>query len=50
MSDCKALTLSEGLKRGPDVNGAAKFAEKFAPAKAWIEDLRSSPVGSPHLV
>ena len=33
MSFCKALTLSEGLKKDRDVNGRAKFAENFTPGQ-----------------
>jgi hypothetical protein len=40
MSVCKAPTLTQGLKKGPDVNGRAKFAENFTPGEPSAQDLR----------
>jgi hypothetical protein len=40
MSFCNALTLTEGLKNGPDVNGRSKFAENFTPGQHSIQGSR----------
>ena len=41
MSFCGVLTLSEGPKNGPDVNGGTKFPGNFPPdevqSQIWVQ-------------
>jgi hypothetical protein len=49
MSCCKALTLIEGLKKGPDVNGKSKLPGNFTPGELAIADLGVTGTRKPPL-
>ena len=45
----QSFTLSEGLKKGSDINGGTKFPENFTPAECGLQDLRVRRATTSHL-